>query len=355
MGDIDLITDAEIDRLSIILDSYRVISEDRDNGEMVVMAGAIPVMISRFRKGVNLNGTPIFGERLTDDLYRRDFTVNTICADRSGNIVDPFDGADCLDDAPYLLKAVGEGFSPSANEKGELIPEPLSVEKNPLYILKGLAMMGSGDFIVSPQTAEAMKRSAPSLSELPASVLRAGFEEILCAKRVNDVFCQFPEIVTEIFPELSPTIDFDQHSLFQDYDLYEHLCKSVGCSVPDTALRYALLFHGAGKPDCRAVREDGCATYYGHGERSAILARQALERLQADEDLISRVCFIIVNHDLGELFENGSAKELYEKFSPMDIKTLLLFACANLRAKSPNNEQKASSLKKLADSITSYR
>lgn len=354
MGDIDLITDAEIERLELILDGYRILEQDASKGEMVVMAGGIPVMISRFRSGKSPDGTPIFGGSLPDELGQRDFTVNTICADLNGNIVDPFDGVSCLEQKPYILKAVGEGTPPMTDEHGELHEVSSSILREPLNLLKALALMGSGDYVISQRTSTVIKENADTVLTIPPPRLRTAFEEILAAKRVSDVFLEYSEVLLTLFPELSSSVEYDQHSIFQSYNLYEHLCKSVGFSYPDITLRYALLFHGAGKPDCQALNSDGVATYYGHAERSMILARRAMERLEAPKELISDVTFLIIHHDMGELLDEQEAVALLDRFSNAEIRLLLLFACANLRAKSPDNEQKAAALKKLSEFIVTY-
>lgn len=351
MGDIDIITGADVDRLENILDNYRVIDVNSTQGEITVMAGGIPVMLRTYRYGRNEDGSIKFGDSLIEDLRGRDFTINTICADLYGNILDPFDGIDCLTNTPFLLKAVGENEPPITDEEGNQQPYPLSVENNPMYLLKALTLMGSGDYIISGRTADAIRKSYRSIKSLNPTVLRKAFEEILSAKRVSDVFMEFKGVVAAVFPELIPTVDFDQRSLFQSYKLYDHLCKSVGFSYPDLSLRYALLFHGSGKPDCQAVKPDGSATYYGHAERSAIIARSALTRLDAPEEMKEEICFLISHHDIGEVIGETDIIALTEKYGKTDLRKLLLLASANLRAKSPENDQKANNIKKLADSL----
>lgn len=352
IGDIDVITNAEVERVEYILDNYRVIDIDTVQGEIMVMAGGIPVMIRCYRRGKNEDGTPQMGGTLLDELKQRDFTVNTICADLYGNIVDPFDGVSCIQDAPFLLRAVGEDEHVTINENGEETPAPLSVEKDPLFLLKALELMGSGDYIISERTSSAIKSCYKKIRELNPGHLRMAFEKILAAKRVSDVFIEYSRIITDIFPELVPTVDFDQKSIFQSYTLYEHLCKSVGFSFPDIPLRYALLFHGAGKPDCQAITSKGSATYYGHGERSMLLARRALERLEVSADITDEVCFLITHHDMGEILDEREVSSLLEKYGRADLRKLLLLASANLRAKSPENDQKANALKKLAEGLS---
>lgn len=352
-GDIDLIVNASLDRLELILDEYRIIETDYEKNTMVVMAGGIPVMISSYRSKDPT--VPIPYRTLSDELNNRDFTVNAICADRFGKIVDIFDGSSCLTQKPILLKSVGEDDEPYLDENGEKVVPPMSVESNPEYILKALSFMGTGEYIISYKTSNAIKEKASSLAALPPAVLRRGFEDILMSKRVCDVFMEFSKVLTAIFPEFSETVDFEQKSIFQSYTLYEHLCKSVGYSSPDLALRYALLFHGIGKPDCMAVNDKGYATYYGHSERSMLTAVNSMKKLEAERDLIDEVAFLITHHDMGEILDEQDCFALAEKYSKQDVKKILLLSAANLRAKSPDNEQKANNLKKLSEIVSNKR
>ena len=346
MGDIDIVVNAELDRLEYILENYSIREIDYKKNTMVVMAGAIPVMLSGFRCDDPKITMPY--RTLKDELRNCDFTINTICADRTGKIRDIFDGVSCLSQKPIMLKSVGEDEPPYIDENGETITPPISVEKNPQYILKALALAGSGEYVISNKTANTIKVNARSVTSLPPSVLRKGFEEILMSKRVCDIFMEYSKVVTAIIPELHDALDFDQKSIFQNYTLYEHLCKSVGYSSPDLALRYALLFHGAGKPDCMAENAEGYSTYYGHSERSMLIAVNAMKRLEAERDLIDEVAFLITHHDMGELLEEQDALELVEKYSKQDVKKILLMSAANLRAKSPDNEQKANAIKRMS-------
>ena len=350
MGDIDLITNADLDRLEMMLENYRIIEFDAQKGEMVVMAGAIPVMISSFR--CEDEEVPIPDRILADELKMRDFTVFTICADMEGNIIDPFDGRSCLMTEPYLLRAVGEDDPPIIGDNGELIPVPLSVERDPLCLLQALILTGSGEYGISDKTSKTINANAKSILNLDIDRLRRKFEQILMSKRVSDVFLAFDKVVTTVFPELLDTVDFDQHSLFHSYKLYEHLCKSVGFSTPDLALRYALLFHGAGKPDCQAISSEEYATYYGHSERSVIMAGRALERLGVRREIIDEVRFLITHHDTGELINDQNLSEITERFSRAEVRKLLLLASANIRAKNPDNEPKAAAVKKLAETLS---
>ena len=85
------------------------------------------------------------GGSLTDDLSRRDFTINAIAVDaRSGELIDPFDGQTDL----YLnkIRAVGD-------------PD-LRFQDDPLRLLRAARFVAQLGFNVDPATREAMTRQA---------------------------------------------------------------------------------------------------------------------------------------------------------------------------------------------------
>ena len=63
---------------------------------------------------------------------------------------------------------------------------------------------------------------------------------------------QYSDILKFLLPEIEPCIGFDQHSVHHDFDVWTHICKSVGYAVPELPVRFAMLFHDLGKPPRRA-------------------------------------------------------------------------------------------------------
>lgn len=342
--DYDIITNADLERIQAALSDYRINEDYVGSGELIINVKGMTVMLAPYREGFTSDGAPIFTENLMSDLLRRDFTLNAICADVDSNIIDKFDGVHCLETSPYTLNSIGLGYS-----DGE-ISTASSVEKNPLNIMLALALASEGDYRIESGTEDCIVSNAESVSALGKNELRTLFERILMGKRSAEVLWLYRSVVFVIFPELRMAEDFNIESASHVYTLYEHLCKSVGYSLPDLAVRYALLFHGVGKPDCEAR----CGVFFfydGHTERSKIYARAALERLGEDDELIDEVLFLIENHDLCSEKEEFLPENYAEVFTVQELRKIIQLGAANIRAKNPDNERLALRLKRASDEL----
>lgn len=344
--DYDIITNCEMDRLLVIFDNYRLKEDNVDCGELIVMVRGMVIMVSPYRKGFDDDGKPIYASLPIHDLARRDFTMNAVGITIDGDLYDPFNGAACLESEPYIVKAV----TPRSHT-GDEIRSLSSVAASPAVLMNALALAATGDYVIHNETAAEIKACADIVNDLPPKQLRDAFEQILMAKRCGDIMVEFKEVIFAIFPELAQTDEFDQHSENHAMTLYRHTCKSAFLAPPDLTLRYALFFHGAGKPDCEAIYADGHASFYGHGERAVILAKRALKRLKAPTEQIEEILFLIRHHDLAETLKTEEIDRLLEYITPVRLKKLLLAGYANLRAKKPEYEQKAAAMKRLSEQV----
>lgn len=347
--DYDIITNCEMDRLLVIFDNYRLKDDNADRGELIVMVRGMVIMVSPYRKGFDKNGKPIYTSLPVNDLARRDFTMNAVGITVDGELYDPFGGADCLASEPYILKAVT-----SHSQNSDETEPASSVASSPAVLMNALALAATGDYVIHRETADEIKAFAHTVTDLPPKQLRDAFEQILMAKRCGDIMVEYKEVIFAIFPELAQTDEFDQHSENHAMTLYRHTCKSTFFAPPDLTLRYALFFHGAGKPDCEAIYSDGHASFYGHGERAVILAKRALKRLKAPSEQIEEVLFLIRHHDLAETLKTEEIDRLLEHITPVELKKLLLEGYANLRAKNPRYEQKAAAMKRLSEQVINW-
>lgn len=341
--DYDIITNCEMDRLLIIFDNYRLNEDNVERGELIVTVRGMVIMVSPYRKGFDEQGKPVYASLPVHDLARRDFTMNAVGITIDGELYDPFDGAGCLAAQPYIIKAV--------NYQNDGCEPVSSVTASPAVLMNALALAATGDYVIHSETAAEIKSCAQSVTDLPPRQLRDAFEQILMAKRCGDIMVEYKQVIFAIFPELSQTDGFDQHSENHAMTLYCHTCKSTFFAPPDLTLRYALFFHGAGKPDCEAIYADGHASFYGHGERAVILAEKALKRLKAPSEQIEEALFLIRHHDLAETLKTEEIDRLLEYITPVRLKKLLLAGYANLRAKKPEYEQKAAAMKRLSEQV----
>jgi tRNA nucleotidyltransferase (CCA-adding enzyme) len=155
-----------------------------EHGTVAVLdAGNQPHEVTTFRKDVQTDGRHAqveFGVSLTDDLARRDFTINAIAYHPiRHDWRDPFHGAQDLD--RKLIRAVGD---PNWRFREDY-----------LRILRALRFAARFEFRIHPATREAAQANAQGLSQLSAERVRdEWFKGIATARRVSKLVALWHEI-----------------------------------------------------------------------------------------------------------------------------------------------------------------
>jgi len=256
------------------------------HGTVTVLSGGIPVEVTTFRRetGYSDHRHPDrveFTTELTEDLSRRDFTINAM-AWETGGLADPFGGRQDLQ--ARLVRCVGD-------------PDR-RFEEDALRILRGLRLAAQLEFDLHPDTAAAIHRHAPDLHHVARERIWAEFSRLLCAPGAKAVLLAFPDVVCEILPELGPCVGFDQKNFHHCWDIYTHSVIALNSTPPLPVVRLAALLHDVGKPDTFSLDENGVGHFYGHAKRSAELADHALRRLRVSNELREQTVVLIARHDL---------------------------------------------------------
>ena len=97
VGDLDLATDALPDQVMRLAEAagFKAIPTGIDHGTVTVLAKGVTHEITTFRRDVQTDGrhaVVAYSTDIAQDAARRDFTMNAIYADPSGNVVDPLGG-----------------------------------------------------------------------------------------------------------------------------------------------------------------------------------------------------------------------------------------------------------------------
>ena len=256
------------------------------HGTLTVISGGLPVEVTTFRQesGYSDHRRPDrveFTDSLTADLARRDFTVNAIAWEPEG-ITDPFGGQEDLKN--HLIRCVGD-------------PDQ-RFEEDALRVIRGLRLAAQLGFDLHPDTAAAIRRHAEDLSLVAWERISAEFLRLICSPGAVQILLDFPEIVTQILPELKPAVGFDQKTWHHIYDIYTHSVKALELVPPVPALRLAALLHDVGKPSVFSTDENGQGHFYNHVPKSVELAGTALTRMKLDKATRSKVLLLIERHHL---------------------------------------------------------
>ena len=264
-------------------------------GTVGAVFGELPnrlgVEVTTYRREVYPDETrfPVvaFDATITDDLSRRDFTMNAIAIEaKSGKIFDPWGGEG--DIARSLVRAVGD-------------PDQRFSE-DPLRLLRAARFVSQLGFSLDWQTEQAMVRHAPSLSRISRERILAELTRLLGGPYVDHGLDALRRtgLLQVALPELAPlTAEGDADltgRLGREKDLWDHTVRVVLQSPPRPAVRWAALLHDAGKPLTRGLGMDGEVHFIGHERAGADLANRALLRLNADKLLRTRVRTLVELH-----------------------------------------------------------
>lgn len=138
-----------------------------------------------------------FSQNLSDDLKRRDFTVNALVYNPNEGILDFFSGAD--DIKTRIIRAVGD-----ADRR---------FFEDALRIIRAVRFACVLGFDIEKSTFEAMRKNRKYLNLISCERIRDEFSKILCAKKLDALEMSAKKgIFDEIFPDISKIYDFGKIS-----------------------------------------------------------------------------------------------------------------------------------------------
>lgn len=322
--DYDIATSATPDEICAVFSGERLIETGLQHGTVTVLLSGEPLEITTYRQdGAYSDGRHpdevVFSRNLSDDLSRRDFTVNAMAFHPTRGVTDLFSGQ--ADLKAGVLRAVGE--------------PRVRFSEDALRVLRGLRFAAQHGFSIEPQTAAAMRAMRDTLSPVSAERIYAEMTAFLCGKDVTRVLLTFPEIVCAVVPELKDTVGFSQNNRHHIHTVYTHIARVVG-NVPATpALRWAALLHDCGKPACATVDAAGESHFTGHPQESAQRAEAVLSRLRADNRTKAAALELIELHDLRTPPTEKAVKRLLSKVGETRFFELCDLATADRKAQNP--------------------
>lgn len=236
----------------------------------------------------------VFADEVDSDLSRRDFTVNAMALELTGEsgaptLIDPFGGA--ADLATRTLR------TPVAPE--------ISFGDDPLRMLR------AARFIAGYQLAP--------IDELVAAVTAmAGRLEIVSPERIRD---EFDKLITvdhpsaglwflvdtgladQFLPEL-PAMRLENDPIHRHKDVLSHTIAVVenvqrrddGPDFDFRLTRLAALFHDIGKPKTRGYLEGKGTTFHHHDAVGARMTRKRMTALRYSNDDVAKVTELVALH-----------------------------------------------------------
>ncbi len=235
-----------------------------------------------------------YGSSLTEDLSRRDFTVNAMAARLPGyEVVDPFSGLRDLRDK--VLRTPGK-------------PED-SLNDDPLRIMRAARFAAQLGFTVTPGLRRAMGELAPRLEIVSAERVSAELTKLLTSPlaggpRRGVALLVDTGVAEQVLPEV-PRLRLEQDEHFRHKDVYLHSLTVLDQAIDleprygleqDLVLRLAALLHDIGKPKTRGRLPGGRVAFHHHEVVGAQLARARLNALRFSSSVVADVSRLVELH-----------------------------------------------------------
>ena len=218
-----------------------------------------------------------FGDDITVDLSRRDFTINALALRLPDmELIDPFDGLGDL--------AAGRLRTP-------LDPE-VSFGDDPLRMLRAARFAARFSLEPDPALTEAVQRMHGRLAIVSAERIRDELDKMIMVDVPSRAlwFVVRNGLADEFLPEL-PAMALEQDPIHRHKDVLAHTLAVVDKTSKDRLLRLAALFHDVGKPRTRAIT-DGGVSFHHHevvGARMTRVRMEALRYPSSDVDTVVRL------------------------------------------------------------------
>lgn len=311
-GDWDVCTSALPEETEACFSDLRVVETGLKHGTVTVIFQGVPYEITTFRSDGNYldHRRPQqvnFVRTLKEDLLRRDFTINAMAVGLDEEIQDPFGGRQDLTDG--IIRCVGD-------------PDTRFTE-DALRILRGLRFASRLGFSIAPETAAAMERNKNLLSYVSGERIYKELTGILIGTYAQSVLEQYGGVLAAVLPEIQPSMGFLQRNPFHNRDVWQHTLEALGKSRPDPIVRWALLLHDLGKPDCFTLDDRGIGHFYGHPQRSMELAKQILDRFHGDKKTRDTICLLVRDHDREAPATIKNARRWIARYGRDNVRLLL--------------------------------
>ena len=250
---------------------------------------------------------------LSEDLSRRDFTVNAFAADcLDGSIIDLFDGMKDL--KSKTIRAIG-------------IPRE-RFEEDALRLMRLARFCSKLGFEPDPETKQAASQLSASITNVSQERIYDELSKILMTEKptVGLRLLEDIGVLEHILPELTECRRIEQTKVGAT-DVLEHIYNTVDAAAHfrySYNVRLAALLHDIAKPQTMVINPYGVMRFYGHDIKSAQMARAVMRRLKCSNQLTDTVCNLIENHMVkySPNWTDGAVKRFIKRVGKENINEL---------------------------------
>ena len=227
-NDYDLTTSATPEEMREVFSDMRTVDTGIKHGTLTVLIDGEPYEITTYRvdgdyKDHRHPDKVTFSRTLSDDLSRRDFTVNAICYNHNDGLTDIFGG--CADIDGRIIRTVGvaeERFSEDA-----------------LRILRALRFASVLDFTIDNETSAAVHKLRTLLTLVSRERIYTEWYKLCSGRGAYRIIEEYTDVIAVFIPSLA-SVCMPPEELFLGADTLTRMLSlfaRIGSSEFDGAMR----------------------------------------------------------------------------------------------------------------------
>lgn len=263
--------------------------------------GTAKVFLSGTHNGISLEGVDIeavasrreeytlgsrkpkvFPGTLKDDVFRRDFTTNSLMMDLTTDKIHDLTGHGIQDIKAGILKTTSD-------------PEVIFKE-DPLRMLRAVRFMVQKGWKIDSNTEASIRKNASWLKSISKERVRDELNKMLVTSNPSDALRKLRDLglLQYISPELQQAVGMTQN-VHHVHDVFDHTLEVLKNTKPELVQRLMALFHDIGKIATRSETPTG-VHFYGHEEEGEKMVDQILRNLKYPIEIINAVKSGVKNH-----------------------------------------------------------
>jgi tRNA nucleotidyltransferase (CCA-adding enzyme) len=325
-NDYDICTNMPLHLIKELYPNFHLMKPNNNRNTGVIRLDGLEIEISEFK-----------GNTIAEDLHNRDFTINAMALDKNGNLIDPYNGIESLQQKTISL----------IDKKGTALQE------DPLRILRGIRIAAKMNFEIDQNCKTQMEYKKRLLVEVAVERIYRELIQILISDNPSHYIRDNISIFFEVLPELKSMHQFNQNNPWHIYDVLEHTLVALEHTEKNIFLRFAVLFHDIGKPSKYTIDKEGTGHFYGHPEKSEEMFLAIANRLKMDNKTKKLVSRLIKDHD-SKLSKKSDKIYEFLKVNCFDY-TLLLFKLKRADNLAQNPEKASPVLEELDTTEQLYK
>ncbi len=257
-----------------------------------------------------------FTANLTDDLERRDFTINAIAYNPlTDELVDPHNGRN--DIIQKCIRAVGN---------------PLKrFDEDALRMMRAVRLSAELSFTIDPISQETITHNAHTITHIASERIRDELSRIILSdnpKQGIELLFRLG-LLHYIIPELEAGIGIGQNQA-HSYEVFEHVVRALQAAADkgfSLEVRLAALFHDIAKPHTKVFdnkKKDW--SFHGHEVVGAKIAKKRLTELRFPSTVIEKVTKLVRWHMFfsdTEQITLSAVRRLIRNVGPENVQDLM--------------------------------